>query len=190
MSVTGNKAELARALRCSLPTLSAWMMRYRPEFPIAETGSNGRSYVFDFDAVFDFLRTKQEEQTKAGAERDEQLAQLRLPFDVPGVEATPARPTIKDEIAAMTLRRLQREEAEKSGKLVPAEEMGAAMSAVLGRLSRDSKAFIGQVAREQNWPISYARSIEARFGDVQRAAVKDLSAQFAGESADDARNYG
>ena len=52
--VTGNKVELARALGCALPTLSAWMMKYRPHFPIQSVGTNGHSYVFDFQAVFDF----------------------------------------------------------------------------------------------------------------------------------------
>lgn len=184
--VTGNKAELAAALRVSLPTLSAWMMRYRPEFPVQSTGANGRSYVFDFQAVFDFLRARQAEQDDVKAERDEQLAQLRLPFDVPGADLPAvAKPSIADEIKALQLRRLQREEAEKSGALVPAEQIGAALSGVLARLSRDTRAFIGQIAREQNWPSSYAQAVQARYADTQRAAVKDLKAQFAADETAD-----
>lgn len=185
MPVTGNKAELAAKLGISLPTLSAWMMRYRPEFPVQSTGANGRSYVFDFDAVFEFLRVRREEQDKAGAERDEQLAQLRLPFDVPGADLpVSVKPSIADEIKALQLRKLQREEAERSGALVPAEQIGAALASVLGRLSRDTRAFLQQLGREQNWPTSYTQSILARYADTQRAAVKDLQAQFTAEPAD------
>lgn len=186
-SVTGNKVELAAALGCSLPTLSAWMMRYRPDFPIQSAGTNGRSYVFDFKAVFDFLRTKQEEQNAAKAERDEQLAQLRLPFDVPGSDLpVQATPNLADQIKAIQLRKLQREEAEKSGALVPAEHIGAALATVLARLSRDTRAFLQQLAREHNWPSSYAQAVQARYADTQRAAVKDLQAQFVDRAVADA----
>jgi hypothetical protein len=186
---TGNKIELAAALGCSLPTLSAWMMKYRPEFPIQSAGTNGRSYVFDFKAVFDFLRTKQEEQAAATSERDAALAQLRLPFDVPGADLPlQIKPSIGDEIKAMQLRRLQREEAEKSGALVPAEQIGAALAGMLARLSRDTRAFIQQLAREQDWPPGYTQAVLARYADTQRSAVKDLQAQFAaGDLTDDAR---
>lgn len=190
MGVTGNKADLALALGCSLPTLTQWIVKYRPGFPIQSTGSNGRSYVFDFEAVFAFLRAKQSEQDSVKAERDEQLAQLRLPFDVPGADLpTAVKPSIADEIKALQLRRLQREEAEKSGALVPAENIAAALSGVLARLSRDTRAFLGQIAREQNWPSSYTQAVLARYADTQRASVKDLQAQFRTEPADDARQH-
>lgn len=189
-AVTGNKVELAAALGCSLPTLSAWMMRYRPDFPVASKGTNGRSYVFDFKQVFDFLRIKQEENAAVKAERDEQLAQLRLPFDVPGADLpVQAGPNLGDQIKALQIRKLQREEAERSGALVPAEQIGAALAGVLARLSRDTRAFLQQIAREQDWPTSYAQAVQARYADTQRAAVKDLKAQFADETADDDRQH-
>lgn len=192
--VTGNKLELARVLGCSLPTLSAWMMRYRPDFPILSTGNQGRSYVFEFQAVIDFLRLKREEQANAAAsataDRDEQLAQLRLPFDVPGLDLpTQAGPNIADQIKAMQLRKLQREEAEKAGALVPAETVGAAIAGVLARLSRDTRAFLQQIAREQDWPSSYVQSVLARFADTQRTAVRELQTQFPDEDDEADRQH-
>ncbi len=189
-SVTGNKVELAAALGCSLPTLSGWMMKYRPDFPIVSTGTNGRSYVFDFKAVFDFLRVKQEENAAAKAERDDQLAQLQLPFDVPGADLpAAASPNLGDQIKALQLRKLQREEAERSGALVSAEEIGSALSTVLARLSRDTRAFLQQLAREQEWPVGYAQAVQARYADTQRVAVQELQSQFADQSDDDDRQH-
>ena len=187
--VTGNKAELATKLGISLPTLSGWMLRY-PEFPVLSKGSNGKSYVFDFPTVFDFLRARQDEQARSRAEKDDALAQLRLPFDLPGIEPAPAKTTAKEEFDALRLRKFQREEAAASGALVPAAEILAGLTAVLSRLSRDGHAFIRQIAREQSWPDPYTRQLEARFGDLQRAAVKDLSEQLASEAVTPAHAYG
>lgn len=180
MPVTGNKAELAAKLGISLPTLSAWMMRYRPEFPVQSTGANGRSYVFDFDAVFEFLRVRREEQDKAGAERDEQLAQLRLPFDVPGADLpVSVKPSIADEIKALQLRKLQREEAERSGALVSAQEVESLLAMMLGKMSRNAHDFHERLGDRVNWPPSFTQSIIAEFADLQRATVKDLQSKLA-----------
>ncbi len=85
--VTGNKTQLAHRLGISKSTLSSWILRYGADFPVQERGTNGRDYVFDFEEVFDFLRAKREEESKRKRARDEQLAQLRLPFAVPGLDA-------------------------------------------------------------------------------------------------------
>lgn len=183
MSVTGNKRELAHKLGVSLPTFSGWLLRYGADFPIKERGSSGREYVFDFAAVFDFLRLKREEQENADVERDEELAQLKLPFAVPGIEPTRPKLSAKDELDAWRLRRLQREEAERSGALMPTQTALTMFSDVLVRLSRDTHAFLRQVGQEQNWPDSYMRRLEARFGDLQRTLVKDLD-QLLGGAAD------
>ena len=172
--VTGNKSELATALGVSLPTLSGWMIRYRPDFPVIASGSHGRSYVFDFQAVFDFLREKQQEQRDSKAEADEQLAQLRLPFDLPGVEAQPQKSTTKEELLAWELRKRQRQEAEAAGQLVSAAAVRDAVTAMLGRISRDTHALIRQLGREQNWPDALTRSVEKRLADQQRATVAAL----------------
>jgi phage terminase Nu1 subunit (DNA packaging protein) len=168
-----NKAELAHALNVSLPTLSRWLMRYA-EFPVLERGTNGRDYKFDAAAVFEFLRARQEEQAQAAADKDEQLSQLKLPFEVPGADQAPAKTSVKDEIEAYKLRKLQREEAERAGQLVPVAQVSDALQTVFARLSRDMHAFIRQIGREQQWPDSYIRSVEARLAQAQRVSVRDL----------------
>ena len=186
MTAVVNKQELATWLGVSLPTLSRWMVRYRPDFPILEAGSNGRDYRFDAAAVSDFLRVKKEEDAASAAERDESLAQLRLPFDLPGVEPPPKATSTKDELLAWELRKRQRQEAEAAGLLVPVAQVADAVRAVLARLSRDDQAFLRQIAREQGWPDAYTRALETRRAEQQRAtvaALRDLLGAPRGDAA-------
>lgn len=180
MAAVLNKQELAHWLRVSLPTLGRWMMRYGADFPVLERGSNGREFKFDPAAVSAFLRARQEEQTASKAEQDEALAQLRLPFDLPGVEPPPKATSPKDELLAWEVRKRQRQEAEAAGALVPAAQMADAVRAVLARISRDTHAFVRQVGREQNWPDAYTRTLEQRLAEQQRVTVAALREQLGG----------
>ena len=179
---TVNKQRLANWLGVSLPTLSKWLLKYGPDFPVLRSGSNGRDYAFDPAAVAAFLRAKQDEQaaeklaTRAAV--DEQLAQLRLPFDLPGVEPPPKATSTKDELLAWELRKRQRQEAEAAGQLVPAAAMRTAIQALLGRLSRDAHAFVRQVGREQAWPASVTLAMEKRLADQQRATIDALRTEL------------
>ena len=172
-----NKAELAHLLRVSLPTLTRWILKYGPDFPVTERGTNGRDYVFDPGTVIEFLRARQEEQTRSLEEKDQQLAQLRLSIDIPGVEAPP-RGSAKDELDAWRLRRIQREEAVAARALVPAAAVRDAFRTAFTRLSRDSQAFVRQLGREQRWPDPYIREIEKRLAEQQRTSVAALAATY------------
>jgi phage terminase Nu1 subunit (DNA packaging protein) len=169
--VTVNKARLAHWLGVSLPTLSKWLLKYGADFPVIERGANGRDYAFDPAAVAAFLRAKQAEQAALKSAADEQLAQLRLPFDLPGVEPPPKVSSTKGELMAWELRKRQRQEAEAAGKLVPAERVRSALAALLGRLSRDSHAFLRQIGREQGWPEALTATVVNRWAQQQRATV-------------------
>ena len=172
-----NKAELAHLLRVSLPTLTRWILKYGPDFPVVERGTNGRDYVFDPGTVIEFLRARQEEQARSLEEKDQQLTQLRLSIDIPGVEAPP-RGSAKDELDAWRLRRIQREEAVAARALVPAAAVRDAFRTAFTRLSRDSQAFVRQLGREQQWPDPYIRAIEKRLAEQQRASVAALAAAY------------
>jgi hypothetical protein len=189
-TVQCNKAELAHALDVSLPTLSRWMLRYGPDFPVVQRGSNGRDYVFDFETVSRFLATKRAEEQAKRSEKDEQLAQLKLAFDVPGMPDAPQgakASSAKDELDVWRLRKLQREEAEAAARLLPLEPTCDAVSTAWRNLSRCPYALFRQVAREQSWPESYLRDVERRLGDMQRAAVRDIQHLLtgSGEGPDD-----
>lgn len=183
MGIKGNKAELAHKLGVSRTTLSLWLLRYGAAFPIEARGTNGREYVFDFGAVFDFLRAKREEESKAGAERDEQLAQLALPFAATGVDMPESKHSAKDQLDAWKLRKLQREEGERCGRLVLVEELAPLCAATLAGVSRDMHAFIRQLGREHGWPDAYVSDLQARYTEVQRARVRDLDQRFAPRGA-------
>ena len=173
-SVRLNKVRLAHWLEVSLPTLARWLLKYGQEFPVIERGTNGREWQFDPEEVGDFLRHKQEEQQASEAERDDQLAQLRLPFDLPGVEAPPKASSPREELDAWRVRKIAREEAQAAGALVPTVEVTAAVAAVLARIARDTAAFIRQVGREQSWPESYTAHLQKRLAEQQRATVGGL----------------
>jgi hypothetical protein len=171
MSVTVNKQELAAWLGVHLTTLAQWMLKYGADFPVIERGTNGRDYRFDAQAVSDFLRAKQEEQAASKAQRDERLAQLRLPFDLPGVEPPPKATSTKEELLAWELRKRQRQEAEAAGLLVPAAPALEAFSTAFARISRDTRAFVRQLGIEQHWPVAYIRAVEKRLVENQAASV-------------------
>ena len=178
-----NKTELATWLSISLPTLSRWLVRYGAEFPVLERGTNGKDYRFDPALVSEFLRAKQDEQERSKAEKDEQLAQLKLPFDLPGAEAPPKGASIRDELEAWKLRKVQREEAERSGLLVPSAQISEAIASTLARLSRDIHAFLRQLGREQNWPDAMIRETERRLTEIQHSSVKEMDTILRADAA-------
>lgn len=185
--VVVNKQQLASWLGVSLPTLSGWMLRYGTEFPVIERGSNGREFKFDAAAVSAFLRARKAEQEASKVETDAQLAQLRLPFDLPGVEPPPRASSTKEELLAWELRKRQRQEAEAAGALVPAQQVGEALRAAFARIGRDTAAFVRQLARENNWPPAYAAQTERRLAEQQQATIAALRASFATPPAEPAR---
>ncbi len=167
-----NKAEMAKKLGISLPTLTAWMDRY-PEFPVRDRGTNGRNYRFAAEDVFEFLSERKAEEAAREGARDEALAQLQLPMELLPRENLP-KSTVKDEIDAWRLRKIQREEAVAAGTLVSAEDVRQALRSGLTRLNRGTVAFVRQLGREHNWPDSYMTKVEERLAEVQRASVAEL----------------
>jgi len=176
--VTLNKRDMALRLRISLPTLTAWIDRW-PDFPIAQRGTNGASYRFVPEEVFQFLAERREEELRERSGRDEQLMALQLTFDA----LLPAQPveqrrtiSTKEEIELWKLRDLKRREAERCGTLVIAAEVQDMFASALARLQRDQAVFIRKLGRQEGWPESQMRAVEAQFAEVQRAAVRDALA--------------
>ncbi|GAB6854188.1 terminase small subunit [Asaia astilbis] len=169
-----NKAEMAKRLKVSLPTMTNWLDRW-PDFPVIERGTNGKSWRFDPHAVFDFLAERREEEQSKISGRDEQLERLQLQFDdlfqpkeqprsLGGVSA-------KEQIDIWRLRELKRKEAERCGKLVVADQMQDMFSSAFATLSRESGVFLRRLAREQDWPEAVLRKAEADLASMQRKTV-------------------
>lgn len=176
--VTLNKREMALRLRVSLPTLTAWMDRW-PDFPVEQRGTNGSSYRFQPDLVFQFLGQKRDEEREANSVRDEQLQNLQLVFDdlLPPIEnqrAPTKRLTPKEEIDVWKLRELKRKEAERCGQLVIASELQEQLRDAFARLSQDTRTFIRKLGRKNGWPDSSIREAEQQFEETQRASVASL----------------
>lgn len=170
-----NMRQLAAYLRTSRQTLSVWLDRWA-DFPVVERGTNGREYRFDVRAVSTFLRAKRDEQARSTAERDQALSQLAFPFDPPPDEPPEPRLSLKDQVEALKLRRLQREEAERSGRLVEAAGVADLLTTCLTTLQRTLRAGIRQAGLEHNLPDPVIRALEARLADAQRAFVRDAGA--------------
>ncbi len=170
-----NKRELARYLKTSVVTIGNWIERYEA-FPILQPGTNGRDYKFDLRAVVDFLRAQKDAEARFAAERDETLAQLVLPLVLETIDppaANGARLSTKDQIEALKLSSMRRQEAERLGQLVPVNEVSEALIAALATFSRMQRAAVRQAAADQNLPHSVVRALEARFADAQRTFVRE-----------------
>jgi phage terminase Nu1 subunit (DNA packaging protein) len=173
-----NKRELARYLKTSVVTIGNWIERYEA-FPILQPGTNGRDYKFDLRAVVDFLRAQKDAETRFAAERDEALAQLVLPLVLEAIDPPPSnglKLSTKDQIEALKLSSMRRQEAERLGQLVPVAEVSEALIAALATFSRMQRAAVRQAAADQNLPHSVVRALEQRFADAQRTFVREAGA--------------
>ena len=166
-----NKKELALRLKVSLPTLSRWIDR-NPDFPVLSRGTNGASWSFDLAAVFAFLRQLRDAEKAKAAARDEELAQLALPFDLPTDPAVGL--TIKDQLQALELRRRQREMAEKEGLLVSRAAMQQALHDAMVKQSAVLHAALARECAELNLPDDVARRLDAAIAEAQRAWVAEM----------------
>ena len=169
-----NKLELCRIIDTSVPTLNQLILKYGPQFPCVERGGPGREYQFEADDVVEFLRQKEEEAARAGAERDELMRQYTLP----GVEVDAPGFSPADQLRLAQLRKLEREEQIRCGMLIEASELRAVLTDAFGRLGRDMSSAIEQVLRESNIPPTVIRSIRAQFDEARRGFVKKVGADL------------
>lgn len=170
------KAEMARCLRVSLPTLTNWISKW-PDFPIASRGKNGSSYKFAPEEVRQFLLEKREEEARENEERDQQLQQAQLAFDdflprTDEFESNKLKP--KEQIDLWRVREMKRKEAERCRNLLPADEMLDTLRDVFARLGQESRVFIRKLGRSQNWPDAICARFEAEYEDMQRTIVANF----------------
>ena len=157
-----NKIQLADLLGVHVITLDRWLKRFHDEVPMVHRGRNGQPYLFDPEQTVAFFRRKHVEEEARKVERDDELAKLRVPFEVLRTDPNADASSMKQELLAWELRKRQRHEAVAAGQLLPAATVSAALATALGRLSRDTHAFVRQLGREQGWPDTLTRSVEKR----------------------------
>ena len=177
------KRELTKFLGVSRTTLDAWIDRW-PEFPIRELGSHGRGYKFDLREVCAFLRARQQEDADRRAERDEQLAQILLPFGPEPERPTSPGPSLDDQIKAMKLNELRLAQAQRARQLVRAEDVRELFSHIWGESTRAMQAFVEQLAREQAWPAAILADRKKRLAEMQAEVVRQAR-EFLRKSPED-----
>jgi phage terminase Nu1 subunit (DNA packaging protein) len=171
-----SKKELARLVGVSLNTLDNWLAGWGDAVPVEQRGSNGRAYQFDQDKILAFIGERREEERAKKAERDEALAQLALPFLEPPTAPAQGVLSLKDQVAALQLRKLQREEAERLGRLVSADELRDALTTAFAALSRRIHAGIRQAGADANLPEPVIRQLDAKLATAQREFVREFQA--------------
>lgn len=165
-----HKRELARAIGCSVPTVTDLIDRY-PDFPIERRGTNGLAWQFDIAKVVPFLAGERDRQERERAKKDERLAQLVLPLNLTPPAAAPAAVSLKDQVEAAKLREMLRKEAIAAGDLVNAQAVEENFAKLLGDWSRRIREFVRQLAREQSWTDEVLHTVEARLSDMQDQLV-------------------
>lgn len=183
-----NKKEMAKRIGVSLPTLTSWIERW-PDFPIVERGTNGARYRFNPQHVLVFIREKQEEERAKTAERDERLTSIQLEMaglfpedDVPPEES---HADLKKLLDAWKLRKLKREEALASGRLLVADDVRDNLMDVFARLGSETRSFWKRACVSNGVPGAIVERLLDDYGDVQRTVVSKLSSSLQEEIADD-----
>lgn len=182
-----NKRELAKILRCSLPTVGALLDRY-PDFPVERRGSNGVEWQFDPAAVTTFLQRRREDETAAAAEQHRERAalldQFRLPIDdlAPPADATL---TPQQRLATARARALEDKMAREAGLLVPTSQVRATLSTTLAQLNQFLAALPGTLGRQYNLPDPVVRDMRRRIEAQQRQLVAQLGALAPPDTAPD-----
>ena len=179
-----NKRELAKLLRTTVVSLGNWIEKW-PDLPVLERGTNGREWQFEASAVVEFLRAKQEEGRAAKAERDEALSQLVLPLALTGDAEKPLAGSIKEQREALLFRIAQRQEAEKLGRLVAADDVRDALTTAFGTMNRVLTGAVKAIGQDHSLPPGVLRVIQARIATAQREAVREIAKQLAGTELGD-----
>lgn len=176
-----NKRELARILRCSLPTVDAMMGRYQ-DFPVEQAGTVGRPYLFDAEAVVEFLKRKREEEAAEEAKRGSFFEQFSLPIDEVAPEgAAQLSPSQRAQLAQARIR--EQDLAIKAGFLVQTSEVRRCIMQLLTSLGRMLDALPDQVARAHNLPDATARAMRSTIDEHRRRCVRELDEFFAAQEA-------
>lgn len=170
-SDTVSLRQLAVACRTTAQTLYAWMDKW-PDFPVIKHGSRGVAALYSVSAVTDFLTAKRADLERTQTGNPEQLIQFsRKPRD----EEAAAGP-LKEQIDAVKLARLKREEAERTGVLVEAAAVMDALTGAYVGLQRTLRAAVRQACVDLNLPAEAVKVLMDKIEAAQRAFVREAEA--------------
>lgn len=166
-----NKRELAEKLSLSVPTIDALLSRHGDEFPVRQRGSNGIPWEFDLPDVIAFLRHKDEDETRAIAERRQAFEQFRLPLDdLASPEAEGLSPQQRNALSLARMR--EHELALAVGQVVRASEVEDSYRTLFRTLGRAFDTLPGQLARKFGLPDAVARAVREWLDEQRRQIVR------------------
>ena len=177
---TVNLEEMAGMLRVSLPTLRALIKRHA-DFPVVEEGRNGVPWHLDPEAVIAFVKQKREAEAAEKAERDELLAQFRLPVD----DVLPAEDrgiTPAERLKLAQAMRVEDEVAKQRGFLVLTSDMRTRLTDAWTPLNQFLQALPGQIGRRHNLPDAVIRDMRRAIETQQRELHRKLRDLLAPEA--------
>lgn len=166
-----NKAELAQALGCSLPTLDKLLRRHAERFPVVRQGRNGVEWQFDPEAVIAFLQAEDDARARAGQAKDELMQQVMLP-GIAKPEDAGLKPA--DLLTMAKVRAMEREERIQAGFLVQTADVRAALTTAFTKLRTDMFSSIRTACSDANIPQATIRTIISRVEDADRRTVAQL----------------
>ena len=167
-----NKRELARVLSVSLPTVGAWIERY-PDFPVLQSGTNGREYQFDPVAVRAFIAARQAEEERVDAERAAAIDQLGLALE-DQADGAPAALTARERLDHVRALQAEDKLRVERGFLVSVPAPRQAMNAAIARMNRTLTAALRQGGRDFNLPDAVVRGLLERIAEAQRQLIREL----------------
>jgi phage terminase Nu1 subunit (DNA packaging protein) len=174
-----NKRELARVVKCSVPTIDSFIYRY-PDFPVVKRGAAGADWVFDPDAVRTFLEAKKLDGVAAEEARAKFLAKwtatAMLGVDETGGDDTRLAPA--QRLAAAKARIVERELAIKSGLLTPTSEVRRNLAVLVGGFAKFLDNLPGQLSRDFSLPEPVKRGIKKKIEDERRSLAREMKEVF------------
>ena len=180
-----NKAELAQILGCSLPTISAYMVRFGDAFPVLERGGKGRDWWFESESVVEFLESRRAAEAEADTERQAALRQLSLPMGHNGGPPIEAGQQLRPaELLMMAkLRKMQRDEAYECGRLLEVTKVVPAVEDMHRELNRDLHRMVRAFGREHGFGDDLMAALDAALSSCQRDSVRRLQSAISVEEA-------
>lgn len=152
----------------SEPTLRA-MIRDYPDFPIIERGTNGRSYVIDFDDAWAFIKTLRDSEEREQRARADEVRQYGLSLlggeamaqTQVGLSPTEHRAIMENELLATKL-------AEKRGDLIHKASVEEALGEMVAWFQQQGTSLSARLAKRGDFSREQLAIVDAVIAQDQR----------------------
>lgn len=178
-SVTLNRAQLAQALRVSLPTIDKYVA---DGCPVESYGGNGKSYEFRLDKVKAWI---EERKARAAAEDAARNRLIQQELDLAGgggarfegFSPAEVRQALQNEYEAVKLGQLR-------GELVKRDEVAAVMASTFRTVSDQLQALPDLIERRLNLAAADAELVQVLVDEVQAAMARAATEYLEGVLAE------